>query len=472
MKKTFELLQHRGLRSVENIEDIIMARYDFRDILKLNQELFETIRTTKPADHDLRTFNFIGDSDITAQHETCAEWGCRLSRVAEAAKFATLYCDTLYISNYFADYPPPESITGLNPEEEFTLKYDYAGDLMILVMLKPLLEEGIVKLIQPEFHICPICTDKLSLQSFSNQTDQVIDNLTDEYIKLCRVTLSKDEHVSGLSDTRYEFEIQGPKDLYESGGDLMPNQKIPGWLLRKSGFHKAGTRKVSYQLTPDDMRKVEIPKDRIGLIARDITHQHISSLIMDTKYLTCREIDTRFLSLLTTDPHFREYNDVLKSELLCRIPMFKNLPLETALALRKKEHESFLVFRNTIGKFIDEHLKGKKPLSKADARGFYEDLIYPELCKLDNKVKNLKKGAILKNIRDVTITSGLLSLGLFSGMVPTNIQGLLTAVGGFHLARELISSIASILDTQNEIRNHNLYFLWRLSHKATRHPHR
>jgi len=180
MNKVFDLLQKHGLTNDEQIQSAIMHGWGVKDIFDFNDRLLEAINVHAPGNADITAFNFIANSDLSAQHKgACIEWNCRLRRVDCLARFAALYSDRVYIQNYFADYAHASN-------SEFDLRYFYTGDLKILLKLRPLLESGILCLIQsePGFHLCASCAAKFipGFESISSKLEKQVDALSEEYL--------------------------------------------------------------------------------------------------------------------------------------------------------------------------------------------------------------------------------------------------------------------------------------------------
>ena len=95
---------------------------------------------------------------------------------------------------------------------------------------------------------------------------------------------------------------------------------------------------------------------------------------------------------------------------------------------------AFLVYQNTINRIIKDYVIGSKNIANADAHQLYEDVIYPKLCELDNQIKIIKKAAIKQLIRDITIGTAAVAVGVFSGIVPSTLQPIF---GGFASIRAL-----------------------------------
>jgi hypothetical protein len=54
-----------------------------------------------------------------------------------------------------------------------------------------------------------------------------------------------------------------------------------------------------------------------------------------------------------------------------------------------------------------------------------------------------------------------LSFGLYSGVVPASLAGVVKAVGLTKLIGDGVSKVGAIRDASNAVRNESFYFLWR-----------
>jgi len=463
MERLYEVLAHKGIRTAEQVSHLIMDRLTIKEILDLNAHLLDAVPGTQANIASLAQFDFIADSDMTAQHGSCLEWNCRLRRMMQTARFASLYCDTLYIPNYLEHYPqaPKGNAPGLH--EENHLRYMYAGDIKLLLALKPLADVGIVRLIKTKYHFCKDCAERIIPRSTVDGVNAAVRRLNERYLRQCKARLVRGEQDLGpLSPC---LRVQGPGDLYEGGSMVRLSPALPQWLLRKSGLATAHSRKRVYDLGKSDLRRMKIPLERLERVASDVVFQHMLSRLMNTKYLTHREIDGVLVSAFNTHPGLSRCNDILSSELICELPFLENIGLKEILKVRRHEHDAFLVFRNTLSRIISDQLQHPDKLTRKDAKAIYLDLLYPDLCKLNAHARTLRRSKLADAARDILVTSGLLSLGLFTGLFPHDAKLFCTALGGFQISRELLKALISTITPPDSIRNHNLFFLWKLTRK-------
>jgi len=105
-------------------------------------------------------------------------------------------------------------------------------------------------------------------------------------------------------------------------------------------------------------------------------------------------------------------------------------------------------------------------VGKSEAKEIYEDIIKPKLVALQTQAKNFRRASLKKGLLKVTASSAIVAIGIYAGILPSDISKLITAIGGFSVARDLAEALGSIGTNPEEVRNHNLYFLLRLGRSA------
>ena len=460
MKKVFDLLRRKGLTNHEKIEDAIMYKWSLKDILDLNESLLDVIEIQPEGNNDITNFNFVANSSLSAQISgPCVELNCRLRRADRLARFAALYSDRIYVQNYFDQYP--QKIPHMPTEWlDETLRTQFAGDLEVLLALKPLLESGIVCLVKhPAFHICPSCLEKSlpALAETRKTLEKQIQVISDNYL----------EHTSAVLNLDYPFpyecciDLKGPDDLFENGESS--EVRADPWLLKKVNSARRRTKAQEIRLSKKELKRAGIIEDELRKVTMDILLQHFCSRFLNAKYLTDRDIDVQLLDSLTYDDDFKAYNEVARSRLLYELPVLDDVPLDFLLAVRKNEHEAFLVYRNTISQVIREYLSQRRHISDQDAQQIYEDIIYPRLCELNAKVTSIKSSAWNAFKRDIAITSTVAVLGMYSGILPLEMKAIVAGLGGLNAAKDTLKLLGRSITTPDEIRSDNFYYLWKVS---------
>jgi len=462
MEDLFSLLDKKRLTDDKQVESIIMDKWSFKEVLDFNENLTELIRTPSPVRHDIEKFHFFVNSSLSAQPwGACVEWSCRLRSVDNLSRFAALYADSIYIQDVFDSYE--EKISGL---DEFDARYLYAGNLKVLNHLKPLIKSGIVHLVKhPVHHICPACMAREfpNLNKEIKQVEKHIIPLTKHYLRKTSAS------VFIMEDRRYKSQVilwfKGPPDIVHNGQTLWFPVKIPSWVKQKIKCGIAHEKNLkAIKLTKKEILRTGFIQSELHTALQDILLQKIYSLMLglNAKYLTDRDADFLILNSMTEDTDFLSYNDILTNTLLYEIPIIHNVPIEYLLKIRNEDYDAFLNFRNSITHIIKTYIVQRKPISRHDAKQVYEDEIYPKVCELNNKVNSIRSLAVKKMVKDLIISASIITIGLFSGIFPAGIKEVLTGMGLLKPGKDLSDSVFNVIHADSEIRNENLYFLWKI----------
>ncbi len=376
MNKIIELLAKNGLLDDEHIESNIMDVWSIKRILDLNNSLVELVETNPRSKEklDLNAYSFLANSDMSAQHTSCPEWSCRLRRIDDLCRFSTLYCDRVYIQNYFADYEHPPT----NRYEEYEFRYHFAGDLKIMIRLDPIISAGIVQFVpppEPGFHICYKCAEEVipTFKRINRALNNQIKLLSKKYSGQTRAKLYRHPYFT----ESYYLKVHGSDEVWENGEVLIELEELPPPLAAKVQNVPNAALKKGIQLTRREIGEAGIVENSLQGIANDIWMQYFMSRVsgMNLKYLTYRDIDISFLQATTKDNDFKKYNNILKSRLIYELPILNGIPLDSLLDIRRKEHDAFLLYRDGINEIINNYISQRKSLSDVDAREVYEDIV-------------------------------------------------------------------------------------------------
>jgi len=175
-------------------------------------------------------------------------------------------------------------------------------------------------------------------------------------------------------------------------------------------------------------------------------------------------MNIRFLNNITESPAINHKNEIIKNYLLYELPVVKEVPLHSLLDLRKNDYDSFICYRNSINRLIQDYFVNKNDLSPSLAKEIHADLIQPELSRINIKVKSFQDFQLQKAKRDIIISTGLLSFGIYSTfIIPALTLPAIIATGVE--AIKSVKALHSSFQVPSEIKSNNLYFLWKLRHK-------
>jgi hypothetical protein len=463
IEELFDILKTEKLDTDERVERAVMHDRPARELTDVVCRLSAAVGDASGLPRmELSAFDFLPNAQIGGHHGWCGEWGCRLGRAERLARFAALWADRVLIPSYFADY---ERGFAAGSEEDF--RYWLAGDLKVVLALKPVLESGIVQLFSPSFSFCEECA-----RAFGGQVAATRKALAAAKEHLEQLYWDKVEVWFGswpnlAHGDRYVALIDGPEDVVPCGGLGFVTPHLPPWLPERVK-RQAVRDAIWYRVPRSRLKATGMLSHGLDLVASDVLTQHVLALRRGTKYLTNRAADAAFLRALNDRDDYASWTEVLGDYLQYEMPIIEAVPLDDLVALRRTEHDAFLVYRDTLRHVIQDRIAGGTVPTDREAAEMYEDLIQPSLNKMRAKVTSIRRSLAKKTGRNVLITAGLVAVGVFSGLLPADVVPLVTAVGGFNIARDVLDSLASAGSASSELRSENLYFLWKIGERSAR----
>lgn len=470
MEELYELLEKRKLVKSDQIESLVMSKLSLSEISQLKESLHNIVRrhSSPQSLQSLSYYSFYPDSDLSAQHNFCPNWDCRLYRVDRLSRFAVLYADSIYIQDYFSDYQHIPSISLM--EEQY--RRTFVGDIKILLHIKQLLLDGVVQFLSgyaaSGAHVCPGCFSEY-VGDYKNIKAELIKSfkeLAAEYIASTEISVSL---IDKQQNRRiYSTIISGSEDFIVHGQTrIVANDSSLPKPFREiiSNINESRLTK-GYHLSSEEVAKSGLIEKYIIERNDDIWIQLCLAAMSNShlKYLTHNEINVRFLNYITKSPAINHKNEIIKNYLLYELPVVNNIPLHSLLELRKNDYDSFICYRNSINRLIQDHFVNKSDLSPSLAKEISADLIQPELSKINMKVKSFQDFQLQKAKRDIFISTGLLSFGIFSTFIIPGLALPAILASGAEAIRG-VKSLHSSFQVPSEIKSSNMYFLWKLRQK-------
>jgi hypothetical protein len=152
------------------------------------------------------------------------------------------------------------------------------------------------------------------------------------------------------------------------------------------------------------------------------------------------------------------FNSSLYKTLSHRLPIITGISIQDILKVRKKEEEAFSFYRDSMKRLVREiTLNGTQYSREA-----FMDIVNPEITKINMAIKESKLSTIINLGKNLAISSGLVYLGVSSGILPENLKELLPAVGAFDMVRASIKDVTNLVSKPKEIKENPYYFLWKL----------
>lgn len=203
-------------------------------------------------------------------------------------------------------------------------------------------------------------------------------------------------------------------------------------------------------------------------ISRRLTQPIVDDLLMQNlyaiqgfHYLTDREIDFEVLAAVN-DPVTTENSHALLSGLSHTVPLIRDATISSLVKLRCNEGEAFRVYRDKLNNVLRD-LQSESTLTEARVRQAFQNAIEPELNKMDRVVRENKRLLIGQLRQDMVFGAGAVSVGLFSGLLPSTVGQVFAALGGFKIVTGMLEKTNELVKEPSDVRKNSCYFLWKAS---------
>jgi hypothetical protein len=464
----FEAIRANGI-TTKTLERL--ASWSDQRLFSLLEELRQT--TTEPENICQGPFSFAANDSLSGRSIPFCSGEARVTKVAQLARFAALYADSLQLRDPFEWYPQPEMAVdkdgnqtqvsrGLEPHDfsNQEVRRHLIDDLRLLLFLEPLFASGIAGFSKSVMHWCPNCVrvaaDTGALSALVEEPDEIawqrrIAKLVRhiEKVFLERGTTLVHQHSDHAHAT-----IFMPEGMFEYN-QFQATLNLPPYLSKKA------TEPIKASIR--DARKLHLFNNEIDRIIDDISTQNATANRFNCQYITDRAIDLELMDMVS-DRRARSFNRAAVDALSHPLAFVDQVPLDRLLKLRKDNGEAFLVYRDTMQSVLSS-AKGK---SSPELREAFDDAIRPELNKIDLTLKNARRQMATSTLIDLTLAFASVSIAAFSGLlpaklgIPKEILDVGAALGGWQSAKSLASKIAQIRLMPKEINDNKYAFLWKM----------
>lgn len=435
MIELYEYLDSIEINTGEQAYNKIIKEWTKKDRERFASYLFTLIKVGPPVEKSI--FNFTANRTLAGFPTPCASERCRMGNIEKMARFASLYADTIFIPSPFDKYLDDKDI------DPFELLFD----IYTLLILRPLIENHIIKFSSEYLCVCESCLSDIANEEnkFNEKMKLVYDVIEEEY-------LNNNKYYINFEREKPYVQIEGPE---------------------KYGFHGSMTFRFKRDI-PEPIkeilvkgRSIEIPHNilkEIGVIESmtspiidDLYSQNSLVNLYDVSYLTHRDVDIEVMNALHSQSDIERSNQLVEG-LSHLLPVINDLSLDKIVELRIKEGEAFSVYRDSLNSVV----KDKTNYSTKELKELFRDKINPELNKIEQTIKRNKKQLTGSIVKDVIFTSSIVSIGLYSGILPKDIGKVVAAIGGTKFLYELYNKIGKRFSTDEEINKNSYYFLWKL----------
>lgn len=395
-------------------------------------------------------YNFYANSTLAGAPYPCSNLDCRMENVASLLRFAALYADKMLtqspIDKHIEDVEMNRKIDRMN----------LAGDIIIILNLKPLVLSGIMGFFSSYLCLCDNCLQKISRKEYELKVkiQKISELMYKEASNSINCKLKKD-----LDGAMY-FAIKGAEEFgFHEQIDIIigdGNEKIKK-LLKNS-------KEVT--LTVDMMNNMGIINHLFNPLINDVFQAQINTCFFSSSYLTNRPYEAKMISQIKSIGYSKEiieHTKMVEAGLFHEVPLLDEVKIEEIINLRKKDGEAFDGYRSKMNAILDTFDK----LDQKTIADIQRDIILPELDSMKQAIYRNKQALIKSVAQDILIIGGGIGIGVFSGMLPIDYSSLVGTMGGISAISNIVDKVRQCL-CKDEIKSNSFYFLYELQSKYKR----
>lgn len=431
-----DMYNHFSELNFDNIDNIFntIKKMREKDLQRFVSFLYECIPNSY-VEGD-RLFDFSTNASISGSSYPCACFECKIKNLSNLAFFATMYADKVIVPS-----PIDYHYRQYSHYKQKIERNKLIEDILLLLYIKPLVLRRIIGFYTLRINICKDC-----LKEQLKKEEKIIkeSERIKEYIK---------------NEMKSDFNIytkHEKNDLYiyvDPKTDLILPESIVCAAKRKSDVFKKYINIPDTNVIFEDFEKIGFVDYLIEPIIDDFLLHSVWREHDKTTYLTNRPIDTLIMKNLGQND-FENNNtlDYIKPIL----PLIQNSNIENLLKIRDNDYESFLVYRDRLRQIINSNnLNSEKEYKEA-----YNDLIQPEINRMNNVLKKNKKHLIKQIGADIFLTSIVCSVGIYNNFSFDGITGIMSLLGVSTGVKDIVK-----LNSKQAIEDNDLYFLWKVNEK-------
>ena len=457
VSELYERLARAGFLKFGKVNKSRVASTPVTDLIDLAAEIAEDT-SAEQLGREQSIFAQFASLSLGGGREYCSNLECRKKRINELAQFALLYCDRVYVKNFLTDHIPHPGGKTWKDEDEF--RQEFTNDLTILNEMRPLVKKGIIIPFTPPLNYCPHC---LASHSLGRDADTRLEALE----KHLRQRFSQEITSYELfkSGEKYFLGIYGPEILIDHGVHGVSFWALPEPLRNMPRLLRRVDAGEIVSLSKTAQKKLGYHHRLTQQVLENVAYELTASQSLNTSFLTERPLHIEALTILSESDRIQRRNLIAQRHLTSFVPFLDGVTLEDLIKLREKEEEAFVLYRHALNEAIDEY-KAQGDFTARDAQALYSDVIAPKLTALDSKVKSARKKLLKDTGLNIFAWVGAISFGIYAGFVPADLVAAAQALGLTKVVAELLKLTFDRTDVTKDIRNEDMYFLWRVRRAA------
>ena len=426
----------------DEVFDSVLSR-SREDVIEF-VEVLAIICRQSPSDRESSNscHSFVANTSLSGGRHPCSNSICRGKKLDELIAFASLYADEVYIQNPFETLAQtsPEHITELARAELVQAIINY-------IQLRPLIKTGIVKYAHNMIALCERHANEIAkpLSDEIEEKENLLHEILHEHLlESCSVTFDVGSNVGPF------LEFVGPASIIEHGRKyLYIHEPHPEF------FDSLKKQQTPYELSRTEIVEGKILSLIISPILRDLSNQEWHSALYGTSYLCDQFSQIDLASKLNPGAYALNAGAFYKA-LRHNLPTIHCSDGARLVGLREKESEAFAVYRDKMRLMMQESAS----CNESQLTKMFRDEVVPELNRIDKKVREWKTTALGDAREKIVFGSGIVAIGLFTGILPPNIGQIVAAIGGASALTGILQDLNKSLKGHDEARKNDFYFLW------------
>ena len=448
MHSIIQILKEKNVLDKKGPKYSTIESLRIRDIVDIAIEISENTKSNhKPANNPL--FSHAASLGLGGSSIDCSYVNCRIERIRNLSRFALMYSDKVYVDNFFDGYKD------LDSNEDLTLaKQNFTDDLMVINEISSLIEKGYVELFSTGKDICFSCQARQFIgDSAAKKLDRAYRKLKSDFLNEMSVKVEL-----GYEGLDFICEGQAPYFDHEM---VSATRNVPEALIKRPSILKQIEKGNSVSISKALIKDLGLNEEYAHRIVSNSIFGLATSSCLSTTFLTDNDLHIKFLNSLNSNYEVSRRNLIAEKYLTTMVPFLEEIELKNLLKIRYREEEAFLLFRQALNKSIDEFRSLHEGFTENHAQSIYADIIAPSLALLNTKVKKAKKDLISNAYQTVTGIVGVISFGLLTGLVSSNISDIMKLLGLLKFS-DFIKDTMALSDYEKNIKSDQYYFLWKI----------
>lgn len=454
MQTLYQYLRSKGLASRNGIRQESVQKLTHIKIENVAREL-NGICLEKSGRRRIPTFKHFASLALGGSREECTVLKCRQKKLDALSRFAIMYSDRVFIKSFITDSCDSGS-TPIN-----VLRNGFHDDLQLLWLIRPLIESGDISFIPALGCICRNCICEkfgVDLEQIK-RLDGLHRKLANDFLEKTSLTIRRnDNEIFGIGQ-------KGPEPYFPHGFQGQILTGLPKPLRRRPNILKKLLRDGKITASHTLQKELGVHREMAGRIVNNTLYGLIAANSYEAPLLTHNPLHISCLNELSGDAKLVDRNSIAFEALTSHVPFLPDISLKNLLKLRYREKECFILYRAALNRTINEFKCSGSGFTKHNAKELYDDVLAPELVRMDRKVKQATKDLRTTAGRAVVSTVGAISFGLYASIINPSAVPIVAAIGLAKVASDIVKIMATG-DGEKAIANEGMYFLWKTKQLA------